>query len=153
MKKSILILTVVSILLNIGLVYFFVFKGETVKSNDHRTELNMSSNNRDFVLEEMRGFLESVQKINEGIINNDPKKVIEAGEISGGSVIEQTPKGLMKTLPVGFKQLGFSTHDIFDDIAENAKLNFNPKESQKQLNTLLNNCIACHKSYKITAYK
>ncbi|MDB4297461.1 hypothetical protein N9901_01770 [Flavobacteriaceae bacterium] len=149
MKKPIWIIAVLSILLNITLVYVFVFKGDVAYVNDNRIELNMSNANRDFVLEEMRSFLESVQQINEGVTYGDASKVIQAGETSGGAVIEQTPKGLIKSLPIGFKQLGFSTHDIFDDISESAKEHFNPKETQQKLNSLLNNCVACHQSYKI----
>jgi len=149
MKKSVLIIATISILLNIGLIYMFVLKGATVESNDNRVAIEMTENNRAFVLAEMRDFLESVKEINEGILNNNPELVIKAGEKSGGSVIAHAPKGLMKTLPVGFKQLGFATHDIFDEIAKKAKENYQPKETQQQLNALLNNCTACHQAFKI----
>ena len=149
MKKSYVILLIISIFLNVGLVYIFLFKGETVVTDDHRVELKMSESNRAFVMEEMRDFLESVQMINEGILSQNPEKVIKAGQRSGGSVIGHAPEGLLRSLPIGFKQLGFSTHDIFDEIASSATENFEPKETQKQLNELLNNCVACHQSYKI----
>lgn len=150
MKKGILIIAILSILINISLIYLFVIKGNTEKTNDdERTTILMTKENKDFVLAEMRDFLESVQQINEGILNDDSNKIINAGNKSGGCVIAQAPKGLLKTLPGGFKALGFSTHDMFDKIAQSAKQNFNKQQTQTQLNTLLNNCIACHKSYKI----
>jgi len=149
MKKPITILAVLSIFLNIGLIYFFVFKGNIAKINDSRTELIMSPSNTSFVLDEMRGFLESVQQINEGVLTNNAQLVIDAGKKSGGSVIAHAPKGLIKTLPIGFKKLGFATHDIFDEIRLKAMEDFNPKNTQIQLNKLLNNCTACHKTYKI----
>ena len=150
MKKPFLILAIASILLNILLVYIFVFKGETFQTDDNRTEILMTANHRDFALDEMRTFLESVQQINDGILNNDAEKVVAAGKKSGGSVIDHAPAGFLKKLPMGFKQLGFATHDIFDEIAVSAGQHFNATESQEQLNKLLNNCIACHRSYKIT---
>lgn len=143
------ILAILSILLNIGLIYFFIFKGQTAKTNDSRIAIVMSADNTDFVLDEMRDFLESIQQINEGILTNDAQKIIDAGKKSGGSVIEHAPKGLIKTLPISFKKLGFSTHDMFDEIRESAETNFNTKNTQVQLNKLLNNCVACHKSFKI----
>jgi hypothetical protein len=149
MKKAIFPLLIVSILLNIILVYLFVIKGQTIKTSDNRTAIIMSESNKDFVLQEMRDFLESVQKINEGILKNDTKLIIEAGKISGGSVISHAPKGLMKTLLSGFKKLGFSTHALFDEIANNAKNDFNKDLTQKKLNSLLKNCTACHQSFKI----
>ena len=154
MKKPITILAVLSILLNLGLIYFFIFKGETVTTTDGRTAIIMTPSNTDFVLNEMRDFLESVQQINEGILTNNAQKVIDAGKKSGGSVIDHAPKGLIKSLPIGFKKMGFATHDIFDEIRESAETDFNPKNTQIQLNKLLNNCTACHKIYKIeTALK
>ncbi len=97
----------------------------------------------------MRGFLESVKGIQEGVLNNKAALIIKAGNKSGGSVIEHAPKGMMKALPMGFKKLGFATHDLFDEIAKDALENFNANHTQKQLNSLLGNCIACHSMYKI----
>jgi len=149
MKKIISITAFVSILLNLFLIYIFIFRGETVKTDDGRTEIRLSENNRDFALDEMRGFLESVQQINEGILTENKEIIIEAGNKSGGSVIAHAPKGMMKALPSDFKALGFSTHGLFDEIANDAKENFNPPHTQKQLNSLLNNCVACHQTFKI----
>lgn len=149
MKKPIVIITVLSILLNIGMVYLFIIKGETVKTEDGRTTIKMSPNNKDFVMEEMRDFLESVQKINEGILTNNPNLVISAGRKSGGTVIDHAPHGLLKSLPLGFKTLGFATHDLFDEFSTVSVENFDKKETQEKLNTLLNNCTSCHKAYKI----
>lgn len=150
MKKSILILSVLSILLNIVLIYLFVIKGNTVKSEDNRIAISMSKSNSEFVLEEMRVFLESVQQINLGLLNNDSSLIIKAGKTSGGSVIAHTPKDLLGSLPIGFKTLGFKTHGIFDDITNSAQENFDKNETQKQLNELLNTCVTCHKSYKVS---
>ncbi len=131
----------------------FVIKGTTYQEKDGRTAIEMTEGNKEFVLAEMRGFLESVQKINQGILENDANLISEAGKKSGGSVIAHAPKGLMKTLPSGFKELGFSTHDLFDILANTTPTNFDKTTTQNQLNQLLNNCVACHKTYKISVNK
>lgn len=153
MKKTIYLALFASIILNIGLVYLFFIKGETIKSTDNRIAIVMSEDNKDFVLAEMRDFLESVQKINEGILNDNYQIITDAGKKSGGSVIEHAPIGLLKSLPSGFKSLGFSTHDIFDDFSNITQEKYNQKNAQQRLNKLLNNCIACHSSYKIEVRK
>ena len=153
MKKSVSIIAIISVFINVILIYVFVFKGQTASVNETRTTLTMSQSNQEFVMDEMRTFLESVQQINEGILKEDAGLIIKAAEKSGGSVIAHAPQGMLKSLPIGFKQLGFATHDTFDAIAEEAQNNFNPKQTQQQLNTLLNNCTACHKSYKIEINK
>jgi hypothetical protein len=150
MKKTIILITILSLALNVGFIYLFIIKGNTVKSEDNRIAISMSKDNSEFVLEEMRVFLESVQQINLGLLNNDSSLIIKAGKTSGGSVIEHTPKDLLGSLPIGFKTLGFKTHGIFDDITNSARDNFDKKETQKQLNDLLNTCVICHKSYKVS---
>lgn len=146
MKKT---LITFSIILNIALIYLFIIKGDTVETEDGRVEVQMTEDNRDFVFVEMRDFLESIQKINKGILTNNPKLIIEAGNKSGGSVIDHAPHGLLRSLPIGFKKLGFSTHYIFDDIAKSAEENFDKNKTQEQLNKLLINCTTCHSAFKI----
>jgi len=150
MKKIIVLIITLSLLLNIILIYVFIIKGDTFQSKDNRIALSMSESNKEFVLDEMRVFLESIQQINEGLSTHNTEKIIKACQVSGGSVIEHAPKGLLKTFPIEFKTLGFSTHGIFDEIGINAKNGVDTEIIQNQVNLLLNNCVACHKSYKIS---
>jgi predicted ester cyclase len=65
-------------------------------------------------------------------------------------VFDHAPKGMLASLPIGFKKLGFATHDFFDQIADSIKGHQDYKQTQQQqLSHLLNNCVACHKVYKI----
>ena len=149
MKKLPWIIAVIFFLLNIALVYVFVFMGETVNLQDGRKGISLEKEHKAFVLEEMRNFLESVQLINEGIIKNDKNLVIKASILSGGSVIEHAPQGMLKRLPMDYKALSFSTHGIFDEMGEKAKLNFEPSQTREQMSKLLSNCVSCHKQFKI----
>lgn len=149
MKKIFPIILLISVILNIGLIYFFVFKGDVIPLKDHRKAIVMSSDNKNIVLKEMRDFLQSIQQINEGIIENNAEKIIKSATASGRSVEQEIPKGLIKSLPIDFKKMGFGTHDLFDEIADSAKVNFNAKTTHRQLNTLLNRCVACHQIYQI----
>lgn len=154
MKKIILIFLVLSIFLNVGLIYNFFYAGEAVSlAKDGRREIKMASENREYVMAEMRGFLESVQKINEGIAKNDPKIIEKVGQESGSCKVDGVPKGLVKSLPLGFKEMGFETHELFDVMSKMAKENYDRQQTQEKLNQLLNNCVACHKTYKISVEK
>ena len=149
-KKIVYLLLFISFIVNLVLISKFLIKGDTYRyEGDSRQSIRMSKDHREFVMAEMRQFVESVQQINKGIMTNDPKPVIEAGKRSGRGVGEHAPDGLIKSLPVGFKKLGFGTHGLFDEISEAAKTDFNPKTTQQQLDKLLNNCVACHATYKI----
>ncbi|MBS1549816.1 MAG: cytochrome c [Bacteroidetes bacterium] len=149
MKKFIPILLILSLVLNVFLVYFFMFKGETsITENDTRIAIHTSYSNKEFVMKEMRGFLESVRDINEGILQKNPEKIIKAAEKSGGAATEHVPEGLLKALPMEFKKLGFDTHDQFDQLAKSVKKQFNKDEAQQQVNKILYNCTQCHQSFK-----
>lgn len=154
MKK---IIFSVVLLVSLSLNGFFIYKftqGETyVVPDDERISVMMSEENRAFVMTEMRTFVESVQQINAGILYNDSNLIIQAGTRSGNGAKECAPEGLVQTLPLSFKKLGFATHDLFDQIAVSAKENFNPKKTQEQLNQLLTNCVACHKGFRIDVKK
>ena len=102
-NKIIYTILILSVALNIGLIYKFFFQGEkAVLANDGRTEIKMKKENREFVMTEMRSFLESVQKINEGVAKNDPKIIEKIGQESGSCKIDAVPQGLVKSLPFGF---------------------------------------------------
>jgi len=153
MKKLPIILAVLFFISTLFLIYFFIIRGDVAESNDVRVNIKLTESNKDFALKEMRDFLESVQQINEGIMNEDSDQIYNASIKSGGSVIEHSPKGMMASLPIGFKKLGFSVHDKFDEIADSIKIYNNYDYTQRELNNLLNSCIACHRTYKITVKK
>jgi hypothetical protein len=149
MKKAPIIFAIVFFLSTLFLIYFFIFRGSVVESDDHRVAIELTEPNKEFALKEMRVFLESVQQINEGIMNKDSGQIIKAARKSGNEVVIQSPKGMMASLPIGFKKLGFSVHDKFDEIADSIRVNNDFKYAQLEMNTLLNSCIACHRAYKI----
>ena len=134
----------------VGFEKFFIFKGKVAAiTDDSRVVVELTEGNADFALDEMREFLESVQQINEGILNKNAEQIEKAAKKSGGLVIDHAPKGMLASLPIGFKELGFATHDLFDEIADSIQVNKNVKQTHSQLGKLLNNCVACHKLYKI----
>jgi len=150
MKKLPIILAVTFFLSTLFLIYFFIFRGNVIETEDSRVVIELSEPNAEFALKEMREFLESVQQINEGILDEDADQIYEAALKSGGSVIEHSPEGMMASLPIGFKKLGFSVHDKFDEIADSIKSNNDFDYTHRELNNLLNSCIACHRTYKVS---
>lgn len=150
MKKTVVIIVITaSVLANLLMVYKFLLAGNTVKlPNDKRVGIKISEKNRDFVLFEMRTFLEGVKAIHEGISENDYAKIEKNAAISGRAVEDHVPPELIRSLPIGFKKLGFDTHDRFDKIAKIAREKAKKEQLNQELSGLLNNCTACHASYK-----
>ncbi len=149
MKKLPTILAIVFFLCTLFLIYFFVFRGTVIKTEDQRVTIELSQSNTDFAMSEMRTFLESIQEMNEGILNKDADLIYNGARKSGAKAVHETPKGLMGSLPIGFKKLGMSTHTKFDAIADSIRANNDFDYAHKELNTLLNLCVTCHKTYKI----
>ena len=149
MKKLPTVLAIIFFLSTLFLIYFFVFRGTVIETEDQRVTIKLSESNADFALAEMRTFLESIQQMNEGILNKDADLVFNGARQSGAKVVEATPKGMMGSLPIGFKKLGLSTHAKFDAIGDSIRANNNFDYAHKELNTLLNLCVTCHRTYKI----
>ena len=146
---SFIALLVLSLAANVVLVRKLFVGNTQVIEGDSRISIVVSQPNRDFVMSEMRNFVETLHQINMGIEQNDSSLIVEAARSSGGSVAHHAPAGLIASIPMGFKTIGFDTHAKFDSIANSAEKNFDPKVTQQQVTALLGNCVACHRSYRM----
>lgn len=129
--------------------YKFVLTGAVAPSGDGRQAILLDEPERDLVLGEMRMFLSSVQKITDGISKNDMEIVVKAAREVGLAAQQAVPGSLVGKLPLSFKKLGFDTHSKFDALALDAKELGDPQHALEQLSALMNNCVACHSTYKI----
>lgn len=124
-------------------------KGSVAASTDGRINVILNKNERDLVLDEMRQFLISVQAVSSALTNKDLKSVEKIAHEAGMAAEANTPGALFQKLPLGMKKLGFGTRGLFDDISAAAKEGKEPLEIRKQLDALMNNCIACHATYRL----
>lgn len=122
---------------------------EVVARKDERKVLVLSAEERNFVLEEMRGLLMGTRMVIDGLVNNDMKAVATAARPAGMHVMQGMPGSLKTKLPMDFKQLGMSMHGGFDQIAMDAESVGDSKLVLRQMNTILQTCVACHGTYQI----
>ncbi len=150
-KKVLIISNIVFIIISIALAYILLFMGtEMVKlPNDNRIVVKYEPDLRDLVMSEMRDYLEVINEIQQGLAENDPDKVVKAATRQGKISLEETPVRLLKLSPLACKQMGFMGHDIFQAIADSAKVHFSKATVNRQLAELTNNCIVCHRTYKV----
>lgn len=125
-------------------------KASESAAKDERQVVVISEAERNFVLTEMRAFLESVQGVVDGVAEGNMKDVAAAAKKSGTGVMQHAPRALMKKLPQGFRMLGMDSHKKFDAIAIEANQLGDKGQVLKQLGALLGNCTACHASYRFT---
>ena len=151
MKSCKLCWTISSILIIaiVAMGYKFMVVGSVVPATDGRQAIVLEPAERDLVLGEMRMFLESVQKITQAATAEDMVAAAKAAREVGLAAQQAVPGSLMGKLPLAFKKLGFDTHSKFDALALDAEQLGDPKHTLQQLTTLMNNCIACHATYRI----
>jgi hypothetical protein len=131
--------------------YKFILSGSVAPSSDGRQALLLEPGERDLVLAEMRGFLESVQVITAAVGKKDSAQIATAARKVGAAAQEAVPGSLVGKLPLPFKKLGFDTHKKFDMLALDADELEDPEHSLQQLSELMQNCVACHAAYRIDA--
>ncbi|RLD41476.1 MAG: hypothetical protein DRI86_13310 [Bacteroidetes bacterium] len=153
MKKLLITTNVFFLAISLVLAYVLLFTGtELVKTpDDTRITVKYAPDLRELVMTEMRDYLEIMSEIQQGIAENDPKRIYTAAERQGSASIEETPIRLLKLSPLACKQMGFAGHHLFQAIADSARENYNPTTTIKQMARLTNNCIACHRTYKVVA--
>lgn len=132
-----------------GMTYKFMFQGSVVQSTDGRMSIQLESAERDLVLAEMRMFLEAVQAITAAVTKDDMGTVVASAKKVGGAAQQAVPGSLMGKLPMAFKQLGFDTHQKFDQLALDAEQMGDAQTTLEQLGTLMQNCVGCHASYRL----
>lgn len=141
-------ITAVLLIVILGMGYKFIVQGKVAQIEDNRVAIQLTKNEKEIVLFEMRVFLESVQQITNGIVNKDMPAVVTAARKSGKEAAVAVPGTLIGKLPIGFKKLGFDTHAKFDGLALDAEQLGDDSHSLSQLNILLENCVACHSTFK-----
>lgn len=130
-------------------VYFFYY-GQT-EVVDKRVEIKLTRSERNMVLGEMRELLKGVQGIIKGVSRNDFREAAIAAR-SNGMVMASRARdhaALVTKLPYNFKKLGFGTHKAFDHLADKAE-GMKAEEILMETAAIMNSCVACHATYKIT---
>jgi cytochrome c556 len=54
---------------------------------------------------------------------------------------------------MGFRKLGMDTHLRFDKLALDAEQSESTEQLSQQLGELMGNCVACHKTYRLTVQR
>ncbi len=153
--KNIKVLWTIIVLL-LGLSGFLVKKfvsGNVQSLEDGRIAVLLTEDERNLILDEMRGFLVSVQGVSQAITESNMEKVAELAHKAGMASEEGTPGSLLQKIPLSMKKLGFGTREKFDEIAKTARTSKDAVVARNQLDALMHNCIACHATYRLPEAK
>ncbi len=133
----------------LGMGYVFLVRGTVTPHADGRIAVLMSPNERNGVLGEMRGLLETVQGITAAAVDGDMAEVQALASAAGMAAPDREDPGLLRKLPLEFKTLGLATHRSFDELATLASVTDDPLAVLGEMAGVMNNCVACHNAYRI----
>jgi len=140
------LLTILSLTISLN-----ALSNETPKI-DNRIALNLTSSEKVEFLQEMRQMLRSIQGIVSGIGEQNREKIIKSAKYSGNRMKRATPKSVTKKLPPLFQKLGGPTHMMFEELAVIAE-----DDDMETLNQytgkLMNQCLTCHETFRISVIK
>ena len=140
------------LLLLVTAMTFKIVSGKVEPAEDGRIAVLLDKDERELILEEMRGFLVSTQAVSQAITANDMATVVTKAIEAGMAAEEGTPGSIFIKIPVAMKKLGFDTRTRFDEIAASATVG-DAAKARTQLDQLMLNCIACHAAYKLPEAK
>ncbi len=120
-----------------------------VAAEDARTVLELTPAERVMILDEMRQFLDGVQKMTGALGKQDMQATADAARNMGRKMVHEVPPALRAKLPEEFRKLGFAVHGDFDQIAMDAESLKDVSYSLNQLSATLQQCVSCHATYQI----
>lgn len=135
-------------LVGCGILFSSIFASPVV-ADDGRIALMVTEDQRDFILLEMRTFLESVQGIITAVTEDDMEAVAELASAVGMSEAAKTPPDIVAILPQEFKMLAGATHMGFDLVAVEAQDMGDKEAILIQLGELMQNCTNCHAGFRM----
>ena len=122
-------------------------------AQDTREATTRSEAERDFILGQMRLFLQSTQAITVALGKSDLKTVEVEAAARGrrGTPVSAIPPGMKaKETPAWTAMMGGARRG-FDDIATAAHEGAPPSELIGMLGETMRNCVACHQNYRLAS--
>jgi hypothetical protein len=148
-KPTLIIVVLIAVIA--GLLYRFIFAGDTRPAPDGRSAILLSPTERAQTLAGMRDDVLAVQQIVQGLANGDMRQ-IEAGALPVGSkAMDRVGMQTLAKFPYEYKQRAYGLHQDFDTIAIMAHQGKSTKTIQLKLADAMNRCISCHADYQLPA--
>ena len=122
-----------------------------IPTEDNRTPILLSKEEKVVALFEMRTFVEALNGIFRSMANNDFTEAAKFAR-SSGMAVPQNILGvhpeIIGKLPLGVKFMGMQTHRQFDQLAKILEKKEAPEKIYQKLGEVTNNCVACHRAYR-----
>lgn len=155
MKRSLCSIAAVLWIVTVAAGGWLFVKGWTTEGSDGRTEIYVTTSERDQILAEMRQLLKAVDGVVRGL--GEPtlnrKAMEEAARAAGMQMAADTNPAIMVKLPLPFKQMGMSIHKDMDALADAIVQQETPQRLSQRLSSMTARCTTCHDLYRFRAEK
>jgi len=148
MKYKQIIISVVIAVFSIS-ISLNAFSKEPKQINDPRIGLKLTNSEKVEFLQEMRQMLRSIQGIVSGIGTENREQIVKSAKYSGNRMARATPEAVTKKLPQLFKSIGGPTHMMFEQLAVIAE-DDDMETLTQYTGEIMNQCLRCHETFKIT---
>ena len=115
---------------------------------DDRKRIVLPAPARNMVLAEMRMMLESISGVVAALSEGDTAAAAQAARAAGMAAAVDIDPAVRELLPAAFVELGMATHRGFDALADKLEQPVEQETALAELGTLMQNCIACHDTYR-----
>jgi len=151
-SKGRIYVAIIAVLLVVvaAMVYKFIVAGVTQQAADGRRAIVLEPGERALMLREMRGFVSGIQAVTQALSREDMQSVAKAARGMGAARSQGVPATMLGKLPIEFKLLALGVHSEFDTIAMDAEWIGKPKRSLDQLAGVMQKCVVCHDTYRVT---
>lgn len=122
---------------------------KSLPSSDGRVVVQLSPQERNYLLAEMRNMLISVQQLVTALADNDRSKAVLTAQSASSHGSTQGPMTLMVKLPNEFKQAGAAMHAGFRELAASIERGDASERVYSQLANQLTYCVGCHETYRV----
>jgi hypothetical protein len=128
------------------------FAEEAAGDKDSRQAIVVTPAERNYILNQMRLFVGSIQTVAAGLGADDRAQAAEAAAARGAKRNANDPAfppALAAKLPPQWKQLGGGMRRGFDVLAQGISAGDGTQKSLEQLGIVMTNCVACHATYRV----
>lgn len=113
---------------------------------DTRQPVSLEARQQAFVLDHMKSMLETIGAIQADLAQGKPQQVAQRVQQLKQHESDTKPQRLGRALPAGFRSMSKAMNQHWQVLLQPSQ---DDKKIQQQLHLLLNQCNACHRSYRL----
>ncbi len=149
--KIVSVTAIVLWLITAGIFAWYFVYGQIEVATDKRMEIQLTPEERDFVLLEMRTLLTEFQKLLDKLAQNKVEEAAVHLSNMGMKMAADDSAALLAKLPLAFKSMGMGLHKRMDELAAMVRSKKLDRDGLlKEIAKATAVCVSCHSTYRLS---